>query len=99
MASTLNDGKEMCCLGFLGKFCQYTDDELLHKGLPGDMHDRSKWPKKLFNIMSGASPAKLADVGDRILSAINDDINLTDDEREVLLKEKFVKIGIEVEFV
>ena len=101
----LNIMGNMCCLGFLGKACGYNDEDLKQVPSPGyivyeyiDGKVLSKFPSSLV-MLDAKHPFECRDTpACRNLMKINDDEEISDQEREKLLTEKFLEIGIEVEF-
>jgi hypothetical protein len=82
----------MCCLGFLGKACGYSDDELRGVAFPDYVDDLSKWPPGIL-----AEDEARSEVTRRLLD-INDDYYPEEQTREIALAAEFAKIGIEVTF-
>lgn len=85
------DGKMMCCLGFLGKACGYSDDELRSRMNPGDVvtcatRQRNLFPRGTFGHTdeSFGDPVYRKNLSDitKELIATNDSKYLTEKDRE-----------------
>lgn len=89
-----SNDNQMCCLGFLGKACGISEQELFDEYTPETAGDENKWPNGIFN----EDAVENSDITAELME-INDDENLTDENRESNLIERFATINIEVEFV
>lgn len=83
-----------CCIGFVGSQCGLKDYELLHKTTSVHVSEEKNsllrmWPKWTQENWGDISLAY----------AVNDDIKMSDKEREDTLKELFIRNGDEIEFV
>lgn len=84
------DGK-MCCVGFFAKACGFSDS---------DINGAER-----LEIPLATACAEGRDMGDDVreqdmqgIYGINDNITMHDSQREVLIKDKFRLIGVDVEF-
>jgi len=109
----LNHAGQMCCLGFLGKACGYSEFSLQDQGDPaetvGEYVDRlyraeaDLWPVTILNAeryevdMRLVSHTAMTPVCQTIID-VNDSAELTDEERERQLTELFKQAQIEVVF-
>lgn len=90
----------MCCLGFVGKACGFTDLELDDKGEPSDFFEvggpdealnyDERWPTQLLKSDPSEPVNKLINA--------NDDILLTNKQREARIIEWGLKADIEFSF-
>lgn len=97
----LNSKGYMCCLGFCMKQLGYADDDLISYGSPFEVTDASTPFTRRFE-----EEGKIVDTGlsvDTVLSEeamrINDDEDISNEERESELSNLFSKHGHEIEFV
>jgi hypothetical protein len=78
--------RNMCCLGFLGAACGYTDHQMLGVVLPRAIHDKgARYPVELREHIED-------------IVATNDAVKISDEEREIELKVLFAKAGVKVTF-
>jgi len=97
----LLDGK-MCCLGFYAKAQGFSDEELKEATSPGDLVCNTLCDPKsrLIDYRSQYGTMRHCDsVEGVVLMTTNDDQYILDEVREKSLKEDFLKLGVEVEFV
>ena len=96
------DGK-MCCLGFLGLACGYTQDQISGitspAGLAANGIGDAMYPSKLQSYKPGRRLGHGYSPEADELMGINDDVTMKDHDREARLTERFKMIGVEVEFV
>lgn len=85
LSALLNESRKMCCLGFLGKACGATDEQIDGAPMPSDT-SAVCWPR---GLICGGRDSKLSD---QIASA-NDSPETTDREREEKLRPLFRKLG------
>lgn len=80
---------KMCCLGFVGNQCGIALESMLDQSMPSDLPDdlRMKYPVWLTSGLAAQA------------AIINDNINISDSEREIKIKEIFTDNGDEIEFV
>lgn len=94
----------MCCLGQLAVACGIPTDDLAHHATPDDVRepdDVEKWPKPLLKPVISCPvdrPRMINTNLTRELMRLNDDISLTDEEREGLLIRGLAAAGVDVEF-
>ena len=74
----------MCCFGHLGLELGYTKKEMLNKDLL---------------IRLGTDRSNISSIAQSDIARINDNLFITDQERENLLTQEFAKYNIEVSFI
>ena len=105
----LNDHGSMCCLGFLGRACGYSDTALYRRTDPGAVvrataagvkigemfaaDARCSFPEGLLNEEDCLTCAGYSLIG------VNDNPTLTEDVREESIGRLMAEIGVEVSFV
>ncbi len=97
-SSLLTSTGSMCCLGFLGRACGISKDELLSRGAPADVshpEDRAKWPRGLIHQAPTGTEDSMLCVE---IIRVNDNVELAELDRETQLTELFAKIGLTVVF-
>jgi len=86
-----------CCIGFVGKQVGCTDDDLLDVAevIKMDSNNRNfpVWMREPYTHKGGGRTL----IGEAY--HVNDDENLTDEQREARLKELFIEAGDEIEFI
>ncbi len=93
-----------CCLGFLGRACGFTDEEMLCMGLPEELHyddfspQTGSWPSSIVRFEADENGVHDTPLTSRIVK-VNDDEWISDEGREQRLKELFREACIDVEFV
>ena len=99
-----------CCLGFLGNACGIPDQQLIYSVTPATdcrMYEGhvALWPAGLIKAVSYApvygGPESETWTGSSVqeqLVCINDDQEISDQERERALAAEFTKIDVQVEF-
>ncbi len=95
-----SDDQKMCCLGIFLKALGATDESLCNTQTPADMPcNRSVIPDWMFraNTLLHEHPQNAEEL--YRLMETNDDLNLSDYERELAIEQFFVSKGIDVEFV
>ena len=103
-ASTLLRQKDskMCCLGFFAmQVCGAKESDIYDLQAPSCAWRTVKWPEKVWreNDMNGERSAARESMEINGLMQINDEVNLSEIDREAMLKEDFKAFGYEVEFV
>jgi hypothetical protein len=92
------DGK-MCCLGFYGLACGAKPRDIRDVSAPADLAGRV-FPGWLTRVDSDDGCDSIANSPDAaMLMNINDEIHMSDNQRERELSEIFARHGIDVEFV
>lgn len=101
-SSLLDSCGKSCALGFLAKDLGYSDDEILNKEGPDYILSDAgvRFPESLVKRIERKEDIWSAptEIAVQIIS-INDDVNLTDSERESKIIQLFQKVDIELEFV
>jgi hypothetical protein len=93
----LMDNGMRCCIGFVGKQCGISDDDLLGVAEVTAMHyDKKKFPTWMREPYSLKGKAGLTVIGQAYHT--NDDENINDEQREARLKEIFAEAGDEIIF-
>ncbi len=98
-SALLNNEGNMCCLGFLGKACGAPANRLLERSLPSDTKTESHEFGYWSNLANIPWPKGIEFKPEDDIAALNDDIILTDEERESALKPLFLKLGYRLKFV
>ncbi len=102
----LNDAGFMCCLGFESLRCGIPSDKLLNTGEPGEITPEAKLTIKIQHLVTIKYEydedtenyyinTNFTDIAMRL----NDDYDLTSEEREERIKEHFATVDIEVEYI
>ncbi len=99
---------KMCCLGFAAKACGYADEHLIERGSPQDViYNNSNYIALNKNLFPESfmqydryKPYKISNSSTIFeIMNINDNQNISDDDREIKLKELFLtKLNIEIIF-
>jgi hypothetical protein len=101
-AEMLDAHGKMCCLGFFGKACGYTDEELFKYRTPESVawRDKSLFPAWMLKTVKGGYPDQHehTPVAEDLMR-VNDQVGLPATEREAIIKRTFAKHGVEVRFV
>lgn len=109
--SRLQTDNQMCCLGFYAKECGLKKKNITDVVSPGEIEYEIKdiWDTFLLARISNIYDSDPDDPGltDIIIDSeianslmeINDDVNISDEDREYKLKELFKEQGIKVKFV
>jgi hypothetical protein len=99
-ALRLPNGK-MCCLGFLGKACGFTDAELLGKSFPRTTHYslQDRWPRGLIGAEEAVEGSIFKTGREDNIGQINDTPHLSDEERAKELAPLFAKLGYKLKFI
>ena len=88
----LNSEGKMCCLGFVGIQSGATKKDILEFTSPQTVVPIfNAWPDWLLTDLKNSKDC-------RNLMSINDNENLLDDERKIIIKEIFEKNGDEIVF-
>jgi len=96
------DGKK-CCLGFLAIACGHTDEEIFDTASPFELFNKDKrflMPGCLVDDGNGNEEGVITCDSSTCLNImeINDDVSISEVEREELLTKGFELIGIKVTF-
>jgi len=94
----LNSAGKMCCLGFYSLACGLRYENILHVTSPASIDD-SLLTGELSKLVELSSDGYVNTPDCLRLMIINDDVELTDNQREARLKILFTKLNIEVEFL
>lgn len=79
----------MCCLGILMSKCGVPKSVLANRGFPGEV--AQEYPKQLPPFLSDFYSTD-------VLMLTNDERSLSEEKREVAIKEAFKDVGIKVRF-
>ena len=88
----LNHNGEMCCLGFLGKQCEFQEESLLACYTP-DGTGIDRWPEGVINLEAFKDTPWTA-----VAVRVNDSRSLSDSDRESILIDHFKAIGYSIIF-
>lgn len=111
----LNKDRTMCCLGQYGKSCGISNDVLYMAGVPSVVEKVSKnkawianlnqkeleyvkWETKLISRRAIFDTDCDSTICDDLVE-INDDVDISDEERKVKLKKKFAEMKVKVRFI
>jgi hypothetical protein len=93
------DGK-MCCLGFYGKACGLTEEDMKHLGAPFQVRNIvNNFPEEMMWLVEKLEQRYDSSPDCYCAMSTNDAGILTDDEREEKIKTIFAKHGITVAFI
>jgi len=84
---------KMCCLGFYGKACGLSEEQMSHQAFPSEVEGymtKAPW------LAKGAD--ELRSVSDFLMLA-NDSKSLSESDREKKIADIFAQHGVEVEFI
>jgi hypothetical protein len=89
------DGKR-CCIGFVAQQCGITNEDILMIGTISSINSQENI-RKVPQWMQADNVESSGGINEAY--NINDDILISDDEREMKLKALFLKNGDEIEFI
>lgn len=93
----LRDDGLRCCIGHVGKQCGYADAELLRKATVSSIDVQIRFPEWMIIFPGSSSDSPRTPIEECYV--INDDIIITEEERESRLKALFEANGDEIEFI
>lgn len=98
-----NDNNKMCCLGFYAKKCGLKKKDITDVASPGEIEYDIKdaWDTFLIKRLDMPDSTDLlvdSNIANTLME-VNDDVNASDKDRELKLKELFKEQGIKVKFV
>ncbi len=100
--------KKKCCLGFFSLACGFNEDQIRNKITPNSLSGIPQIGKNInpvynklldSNIVCEYNSNTFRKYSGHLFAMINDDIKISDEVRENLLKEYFNQIGVEVIFI
>lgn len=87
-----------CCVGIFLSACGVPDDALEGVGVAENVHHPLPKEARWLTTTHGVGYGKRSDVAQALYTA-NDDAKISEETRELIIKETFKKQGVEVEFV
>lgn len=89
----------MCCLGFLARDCGIPETSIRFVPSPKftDAEYDNRWPQGTFDMVKSTTRKNSQLIAQMI--SVNDDVSLLNEEREGRLRELFLRLDYEVEFI
>jgi hypothetical protein len=93
----LKEGGERCCIGFVGQQCGIKNEDLMGEHVVHQVPERHKFPRWMTIVVHVGLQLEDSDIYQAYKT--NDNLKITDVEREAQLKDIFRRNGDEIEFI